>query len=196
MSAIAVLLTDQFADWECALLSAVARTHLHCGLTIATPNGLPVTSMGGLHVTPHARLDDVSPAETDALVICGGMSWESPASPDISTALMRFSSADRIVAGICAGTVPLAKAGLLDARHHTSNSAETLARTGYRGASFYRDQPDACRDGKVITAAGTAPLSFTAHVLEALGFESPDLAGFLALFTREAGTARFTELRE
>lgn len=196
MSAIALLLADQFADWECALLGAVARTHLQCDLTIATPDGLPVTSMGGLRVTPHARLEDLRPPHHDALVIAGGTSWESPSPPDIGEALGRFDAAGKVIAGICAGTVPLARAGLLNGCRHTSNSLQTLEVTGYRGRALYQDQPEACRDGTRVTAAGTAPVSFAAEVLDALGHESPDLYGFLALFGRERVAGRLRERPE
>lgn len=196
MTAIALLLADQFADWECALLSAIARTHLRCGLTVATPDGLPVTSMGGLRVTPHARLEDLKPSDLDALVIAGGTSWDAPSPPDIGETLARFDGAGKVVAGICAGTVPLARAGLLDTRAHTSNSPKTVEVAGYRGSALYRDQSQACRDGTLVTAAGTAPLSFTAEVLEALGHASADLDGFLALFAHEAAADRFRERRE
>ena len=185
MPALTLLLTEHFADWECALLSAAARTHLGCGVTVATPDGLPVTSMGGLRVTPHAPLERIDPKETDALLIAGGTSWESATPPDIAETLRTFDRSGRLIAGICGGTIAMARAGLLNTRRHTSNSRETLRVEFYAGEALYSDQPGACRDRHIITAPGTAPLTFTAEVLGALGLGGPALTGFLDLFTRE-----------
>lgn len=93
--------------------------------------------------------------------------------------------AGKVVAGICDGTLALAKTGLLDTVAHTSNSAENLSPTGYAGATLYRDTPSAVIDGKVVTAPGTAPVSFMAGVMQALGLRDGNLDYYLGLHAAE-----------
>ena len=93
-----------------------------------------------------------------------------------------------VLAGICDGTRVLAQAGLLDEVRHTSNSADNLASVGtYAGAALYQDVPHAVADQRVITAPGTAPVTFTAAVLAALGIAGDELQAYLALHAREHG---------
>ncbi|MBB4063503.1 type 1 glutamine amidotransferase family protein [Gellertiella hungarica] len=185
MASLTLLLTENHADWETALLFAAARAHLGFEVRVATPGGHPVRSMGGLHITPDLDIGDLVPGDANALVLCGGTAWESPQAPALGDLLNRHHGAGTLIAAICGATVALARAGLLDAVNHTSNSRETLAPTGYRGAHLYRDQPMACRDGGIVTAPGTAPLTFAREILAGLGAASPELDGFLSLFARE-----------
>lgn len=183
---IAIGLAEGFADWECALLMASARSYFGFEIVTATPGATSVTSMGGLRVTPDLALESVAPAEFDALVLCGGTTWESEAAPDLTEQIKAFSDAGRPVAAICAATLALAKAGLLDSHGHTSNDAAFLATAPeYRGRELYRDQPQAVRDGNVITAPGTAPITFTAEVYRALGYRTPELDHYVKLYGRE-----------
>ncbi|HUH48447.1 MAG TPA: DJ-1/PfpI family protein, partial [Mycoplana sp.] len=76
---IAIGLTEGFADWECALLMASARSYFGFEVVAASPGGRAVTSMGGLAVTPATVLETVTPADYDALVLCGGTIWETEA---------------------------------------------------------------------------------------------------------------------
>jgi putative intracellular protease/amidase len=189
MARALIVLTEGFADWECALLMAAGRAHLGLAVETASPDGGPLVSQGGLAVTPDRALAAADPARHDALVLCGGEAWTTPSAPDMATTLRAFAGAGRVVAGICAGTRPLAAAGLLDTRAHTSNAAHFLAGVpAYGGAAHYRDGPRAVADAGVVTAPGTAPVSFAVAVLEALGFGSPDLTHYAGLFSAEHRT--------
>lgn len=183
---IAIVLHDGFADWECALLMAAARAHLGVDVDVATPDGTRVTSMGGLDVIAHLSIDALDPAGFDGLVISGGSIWETDEAPDLSATIRAVDRDGRVVAAICGGVNALAASGVLDGIDHTGNSAESLAALpGYRGGQHYRDQPQALRSGHVVTAAGTAPISFAREILHALGLGSPELDGFLGLYGRE-----------
>ena len=102
MTRIAIALAQDFADWEPALLAAAARSYLGVEIVYATPDGGPVTSMGGLKVTPDTSYDALDADNSDALVIPGGLSWEKGTAADLGGLVQRFREKDRLVAGICA----------------------------------------------------------------------------------------------
>ena len=194
MTSAITILTDNFADWETALLNSTARLYYGFYTRFATPGGQPVTSSGGMLVTPQLALEDISLDELDLLMVCGGSSWQSGKAPDL-TALLRAAQAKNIVlAGICDGTRVLAQTGVLDNVRHTSNSAANLLETGYAGAALYQDVPWAVADQRIITAPGTAPVSFTAEVLRTLGIADDNLAGYLAMHGAEHGQANRAHL--
>ena len=84
------------------------------------------------------------------------------------------------------GTRALAAAVLLDRTQHTSNSADYLADIpGYDGRDFYRGTPAALRAGNIITAPGTAPVSFMKCVMEAFGRGGANLDFYAGLFGAE-----------
>lgn len=181
------ILTENFADWETALLNSTARLYYGFYTQFAAPGGLPVTSSGGMLVTPQLALDDIALDGLDLLMVCGGSSWQSGKAPDLAPLLRAAHARGVVLAGICDGTRVLAQAGVLDNVRHTSNAASNLVDTGYAGAALYQDVPWAVADGGVITAPGTAPVSFTAEVLRALGIDDDNLAGYLAMHGAEHG---------
>ena len=185
MTSIVTILTEGYADWETALLNAAARSHFEIDTRFATPGGRPVTSSGGLKVTPDLAVEDIDVNAIDALVVNGGTAWSLPDAPDIGKVLVAAREAGKTVAGICDGTLALARAGLLDEVEHTSNSTDNLAPTGYRGAPRYQDQPDAVVAGKIVTAPGTAPVSFMGGVLQTLGLRDDNLNYYLGMYAAE-----------
>ena len=185
MTTIVTILTPGFADWETALLNAAAHSYYGIDTRYATPGGDPVTSSGGLRVMSDLSIEALDPAGFDALVICGGTAWSSTDAPDLGELLRRTAAAGKTVAGICDGTLALARSGLLDNVPHTSNSPDNLPPTGYAGAAHYRDQPQAVLAGRIVTAAGTAPVSFMAAVMETLGHADDDLKFYTGLYAAE-----------
>ncbi|HEV7344656.1 MAG TPA: DJ-1/PfpI family protein [Devosia sp.] len=184
MQPITIVLSQGFSDWEIAPLAGAGRAFFSADIRFASPGGGALTSAAGLTV---AATEPFTAPDTGVVVICGGPVWESTEAPDMSQALRRAIANGCVVAGICGGTVPLAKAGLLDHVAHTSNAPDYLAQLapGYTGAAHYRDQPAACRDGHVITAPAPAPASFAAEVLMAAGLEPEAARQLPAMLARE-----------
>jgi putative intracellular protease/amidase len=190
MTVIVTILSQGYADWETALLTAVARSYYGVETKFATPDGQPVTSAGGLRVMPDLAVDDIDTTALDALLVSGGQAWSRADAPDIAAVLVAARDGGKTVAGICDATLALAKAGLLDSVEHTSNSAENLAPSRYAGAAHYRDQPGAVVAGRIVTAPGTAPVSFMVGVLETLGLRDGDLDFYSGLYGAEHGARR------
>lgn len=186
MTRIAIALTPHFADWECALLMAVARSYLDVDVVTASPDGDAVVSMGGLKVTPDLAYDVLDPAVFDALVIPGGLAWESDEAPEIAPYVRSFHSHGKVVAGICAAASALAATGVLNDVAHTGNRLDSHKQyPGYSGDALYRDQPQAVSDGRIITAPGNSPVTFATEILKALDLWTPEAEEEISVFSRE-----------
>ena len=186
--------TDTMADWEygyllAGLAMATEQAPDSFRVLIASETGAPVTSMGGMRVTPEASLAEVDPAEIGALVLPGATTWFTGHERVLALADQTLA-AGGVVAAICGATYGLARSGLLDDRDHTSNAADFLADApGYGGADRYRDVR-AVHDRGLITAPATAPVDFARTVFEALEvFPEPVIDAWYGLYT--TGERRF-----
>ncbi|QCI67381.1 DJ-1/PfpI family protein [Phreatobacter stygius] len=185
MTTIVTILADGFADWETALLNAAARSFYRADTRFVSPGGKAVVSMAGMTVQPGMAVEDLDCDSLDALVVAGGTIWQSEHAPDISAVLRQARAKGKLVAGICDGTLQLAKAGLLDDVAHTSNGAGYLDASGYAGKARYRDVPFAVADGHIITAPGTAPVTFMAEVMRAVGLGDEELDSYIGMHAAE-----------
>ena len=186
MNTAYVLLRTGYADWEAA--SALAELQRTFGFSVKTI-GLTsetVVSMGGLKVIPDLPLSAFVAKSAEILILPGGESWTNGVVPEVSEAVQSMVALERPVAGICAATLALAHAGLLDDRLHTSNGKNFVGKyvREYRGEEFYRASP-AVRDRCVITANGLAPFAFAAEIFRALAPErEPDIQTYEKLYAR------------
>jgi putative intracellular protease/amidase len=133
----------------------------------------PVTTMGGVRIEPDITIDCVSPDDSAMLILPGGCRWEIGHNTEALELAAQFIACGVPVAAICAATVALARAGLLDHLRHTSNAREYLISTGYRGTAFYCGAP-AVTDSNVITATGLAPVDFAREIFKVLNLYSPE----------------------
>ena len=185
---VVAFLQPGMADWEAGFVLAYVREYLGAEVLTATPDGKAVTSIGGLRVSADTAFNTVDLAHAQALVLIGGGPWLEVRDEPFFAFLRAAHRCDLVIGGICAGTVPLARAGLLHGRAHTSNGRGWLWDNApdYQGADLYRDVPCAVRDGRIVTAAGPAPVTFAAEIARLL---APDRAGeadaFTALCARE-----------
>ena len=190
---------EGLADWEIGFATA----HINSGEWQREPGRFrmvtvgetldPVTTMGGLTLTPEVALADLDPAGSAMLILPGASSWLSGANGAFVDAAWSFLTAGVPVAAICGATAGLAAAGLLDDRPHTSNAREFLEATGYQGSAQFRYE-GAVRDGDLITASGTAPVEFAREIFARLGmYEPATLAAWYKLYG-EGDPAGYFEL--
>jgi putative intracellular protease/amidase len=162
-----IVVFDGFADWEPANALAELRRWGHRVVRSVGFTGAPVLSMGGLRVLPDIELSKVRPDEVELLILPGGDLWEAGSYPHeaLASLIGALVTAGTPVAAICAGTLVVARLGLLDGRRHTSNGREYLTSHGgaYRGALHYDESP-AVRDQHIITASGLAPVDFAREI--------------------------------
>ncbi len=188
MTVAVAFLQPGWADWEAGGVLALLREYLKVQVEIATPTGDPETSIGGVLAAADYRFDDPVLSDADVFILIGSDEWSKGENPAIS-ALIRQAFADgKPVAGICAGTTALARAGLFDGKKHTSNGKDWLegVAPGYAGGEHYVDTPRAVTDGKLVSASGLAPVTFAAAVARLIAPEQEELiAGYVAMFSRE-----------
>lgn len=189
MTKIVTILTPGYADWETALLNAGARSYYNMDTRFASPGGAEVVSSGGMRVVPQMAVDDIDVSDLDVLVVSGGSAWQAEDAPEIGKVLQDARAAGKIVAGICDGVLSLARAGLLDNVKHTANGPESLPDTGYAGGAYFTGSPKAVLDDRIVTAPGTAPVSFMGAVFEALDMRNGDLDFYFGLYGVEHQTA-------
>jgi putative intracellular protease/amidase len=195
---------DTFADWEVGFATA----HINNGAWQRDPGSHrvvtvgerrePVTSMGGMRITPDVSVDELRPADSAMLVLPGADTWLTGGNGAFAAKAREFLDAGVPVAAICGATLGLAVEGLLDDRDHTSNAAVVLEASGYGGGSRYRDEP-AVTDRQLVTATATAPVEFAREVMALLDLYEPavlaswyklygqhDPAGYFELMAAEA----------
>jgi len=185
---IGLVFIDRFADWEYGLLVASATEWFGARVIALTPDARPVVSTAGLSLAPERGIDPQGNRDLDAVAVIGSDSWIAANVPDVSALLRSVADRGGIVGGICAGTVPLAKAGLFADAGHTSNGRGWLRDNApdYAGATNYRDVPHAVADGKVVSAPGSAPGTFAHRFLQALFPEQQaELDEMVAMFGKE-----------
>lgn len=193
---------DTLADWEPGYLTA----ELNSGQNFAEPGtsipvrtvgatGDPVTTMGGLRVSPDLTLDELDPANAALLVLPGSDIWLQPGQEAVLAAARGFLDAGVPVAAICGATAAMANAGMLDDRPHTSNDLGFLQAVcpEYRGAAHYRDEP-VVTDGNLITASGVAPVHFAHAVLGKLQVFRPEALDAWLRLNRDREPQAFYDL--
>jgi putative intracellular protease/amidase len=181
-------LYDGAAEMEVGHLIAELHTGRFTGtsfdLVTVAESRETIRSMGGVRMVPDMLLADLDPAASDLLVMPGAEMWDAGGGEAFAAAAERFLDAGVAVAAICGATTGLARAGLLDERNHTSNSADYLAKTGYAGGHRYVDER-AVIDGDLITAGPQSPVQFARAAMERLGLASErTLKAYEALFDR------------
>ncbi|MDZ4690301.1 DJ-1/PfpI family protein [Terricaulis sp.] len=187
MRPITIVLTEGYSDWEIAPLAGAGRAFYGADIRFASPKGGALTSAAGLVVADTARFE--APSE-GVVVVCGGPVFESNAAPDLSASLRQAKAAGCVIAGICGGTIALARAGLLDNVDHTSNASGYLEQhaAAYAGAPNYVDQPKALRADDIVTAPAPAPASFAALVLAAAGLDTRKADALRVMLAAEHAT--------
>jgi len=181
-----VFVFDGFADWEPA--SALAELRRTFGFSVQTValTRSPIVSMGGLKVLPDLLVGEVRSDSAGIVILPGGDAWMRGEMAELTGFIKTINKARRPVAAICAATLSLAHAGLLDDHRHTSNGYDFIPKyvPGYKGHKLY-EKVRAVRDRNVITANGLAPFAFASEIFRAVAPERvTDIATYDRLYSR------------
>jgi putative intracellular protease/amidase len=169
------LLRNGFADWEAASALAELQRTFEYRVRVIGLSSDTIVSMGGFRVATDLTLSEFDADSASILILPGGDAWTQGELPGVSDAVRSVVALGRPVAAICAATLALAHAGLLDDRLHTSNGAGFIEThvPRYRGQNMYRPRKSVC-DKSVISANGLAPFAFAAEIFRALVPERED----------------------
>lgn len=187
MAKVAIILTHGFADWEYALIAGTGGPFYGLDVRFFAPQTGQIHSQGGLLAVISQKVTDIPDWSPDVVAVIGGTVWTTDAAPDLDDLLKAHHSQGGVVAGICGGTLALARAGLLNQTPHTSNDADFLKEhaEGYSGAEHFCASATAVTGERVITAPGTAPVSFAAAIFEKAGLDPNAVQQFKRMLAAE-----------
>lgn len=160
---------DTLADWEIGYITAEIHSQRYLDKSKTIPNlikigndNMPVTTMGGMTITPDKTVSEIKFNDGDILVLPGGDTWNDERNQGIIEIAKGLVDSKVIIAAICGATFALANAGILNKHYHTSSDKTFLQMVcpNYSGGEYYQDKP-AVADANIITANGIAPLEFS-----------------------------------
>lgn len=135
---ILFIILNEYADWEGAFIAACLNAGVMPGSEVkytpkvVAPTLDAVRSIGGFRTLPDYCFQTM-PTDYAALVLIGGMQWNSPeaeqAVPLVKDALQR----GKIVGAICNAASFMAKHGFLNNVKHTGNTIQQLKLWGGTG---------------------------------------------------------------
>nr|WP_319489314.1 type 1 glutamine amidotransferase family protein [uncultured Caproiciproducens sp.] len=192
MFTIYVYVLDTLADWELGYVTSelnsgrfFKKDAQRVSLKTVSASKEPIRTMGGLTIAPDCLIDDMVVSETSVLILPGATTWNDPKHSAIIEKAGKFLSKGATVCAICGATAALASFGLLDNRPHTSNGLGFLEMVapGYKGQSFYVDQPSVA-DHNLITADSAGALLWAKQIIGHLGvFQSDTLEVWYEYFS-------------
>lgn len=177
-----------WADWECGYVLAGLRRNLGCEVVVASPNGIPVTSIGGLRVAADVRFDSIEPLPDAGYLLIGSDDWLEFDCGTTAGTITRALELGCPVGAICGATAFAARVGLFRDREHTSNGFDFLKEHAgnYPGSQHYIRSSSAISRQNLVTASGLAPLTFSREYLKLVKREMPfDQDRYFAIYSRE-----------
>jgi putative intracellular protease/amidase len=181
---IYIFLFDGYSDWEISYLTPELFKDKKISLKTFTIDGAPITSMGGLKITPDFSLEQVKGQEVSMLILPGGAAWEQNKINGIEQLVEDLNAAGKTIAAICAATTYLGEKGYLDNLKHTSNDLNYLKKIAphYKGEKNYKSVM-AVSDQNIITANGVGPIEFAAEIFRKIKLHSDaDIEKWFQLF--------------
>jgi putative intracellular protease/amidase len=163
------LVFDGLADWELAHALCEINKSGKFDVVSVGFSDKPVTTMGGLKLSPDISLNEVTAAGACIFMLPGGDMWERESHENLKTLLQRLHAEKVPVGAICGATLEVARAGLTKNIRHTSNSKDYLKTlvADYDDENFYVNEL-AVTDQNVITASGLGCVEFAREVIKQL----------------------------
>jgi transcriptional regulator GlxA family with amidase domain len=159
-----------------AEVATVVRTlSAQCEVLHFSPDGNALTDAHGRTLAAQGSYADLERGRFDCVLVPGGDPRSIVPERKAAAALQRTADQGALMAGICAGNLVLASAGLLRGVRATHNytleylPAEKVAATAHFWDGIVFERADLVEDGKRITAQHWAHEKFAAAVARHLG---------------------------
>lgn len=175
------ILLNEYADWEGAYIATSLNAGVMPGSEVkyapktVAPTLEPVRSIGGFRTLPDYDFQTI-PSDYAALILIGGMRWESPEAEQVIPILRQAVEQGKIVGAICNAASFMARHGFLNDVKHTGNTVQQLKLWG--GSQYTNEanyiEAQAASDKHIVTANGTGQLEFSRELLSLLQADTPE----------------------
>ena len=169
------ILLNEYADWEGAFLASALNAGVMPGsdtkyvCKVVAPTMEPVISIGGFRTLPDYTFQTL-PNDYAALVLIGGMQWNSPEAEQMEPIVRKAIEDGKIVGAICNAASFMAAHGFLNDLKHTGNTLDQLILWGkgnYKNENGYVER-QAVSDKHIVTANGSGYMEFCREMLRLL----------------------------
>lgn len=136
---------------------------------VVAPTKDAVISIGGIRTLPDYTFQTL-PDDYAALVLIGGMQWNSPEAEQVESIVRKALENGKIVGAICNAASFMAAHGFLNDVKHTGNTLEQLKLWGkdnYKNEKGYVER-QAVSDKHIVTANGSGYMEFCREMLQLL----------------------------
>ncbi len=166
------IILNEYADWEGAFIAACLNTgvmpdsEVMYTPKVVAPTLDAVRSIGGFRTLPDYSFRTM-PTDYAALILIGGMQWNSPEAAQVVPLVKDALQRGKIIGAICNAASFMAKHGFLNNVKHTGNTIQQLKLWGeqnYTNETGYEEK-QAVSDQNIVTANGTGQLEFCRELL-------------------------------
>lgn len=136
---------------------------------VVAPTMDAVISIGGFRTLPDYTFQTL-PDDYAALVLIGGMQWNSPEAEQVESIVRKALENGKIVGAICNAASFMAAHGFLNDVKHTGNTLEQLKLWGkdnYKNEKGHVER-QAVSDKHIVTANGSGYMEFCREMLQLL----------------------------
>lgn len=146
---VLMISADLFEDTE-LLVPLYRLREAGADVVVASKDTAPIKGKHGYEVKVDLKVDDIDPADYDALVLPGG---KAPAAlrdnPKVQYVVRYFFEHDKPVGAICHGPQILISAGLIKGRHATSYKSVVPE---LKAAGAHYEDEEVVIDGNLVTS--------------------------------------------
>ncbi|MFG3708426.1 GlxA family transcriptional regulator [Micromonospora sp. NPDC047670] len=159
LRSVAVIVMEGVAAFELGVLAEVFGTDRTADgfpayrFDLCSPDGAPVRTKSGFHLTPH---DGLGPVEEADLVAVPAHQHGATVPAQVLDALRRAADRGAYVLSVCSGAFLLGEAGLLDGRECTTHWMYVDELQRRHPTAKVRCNSLYVQDGRLLTSAGTA----------------------------------------
>ena len=169
MGKVLVFLFDGMTDYEITFICHVLHSDAGKDIITVAYEDRVVKAQSGFNFEPDCTLAEVVDLDTEGLILCGGR--EGDIKPSLVKLIQRYHGERKLLAAIgTAGTIMLAKSGVLDEATYTTPLTQWSTKYQYVYGiqdPFPRDnciEKRLVRDRHIITAQSIAFLDFTLEI--------------------------------